>query len=393
MCEKQAELTKVGNDIEMTVKDKKGDKKYRARISDGRLLWNDGDIWSRKHTHKCFVFRLEDRAFSLKLIKAWDEWKELADVGFANGIPRFRKLKLKNSNKKNLDWLTLSNESDTRMVRIGGGCATLWQAMALSANEPGRYAKHIHLLQPSLATGGAGVAIKRAYDIRVSPGLTSFEIAQNMMLEGLKPAAIVITDGEKLGGEFLEGHITGIEEDLCMRSDLFLYFREAAHQAVRRRILDTRGRTPHIPENGCLVCQNVRVIRDTLENGYEELQRFFEMPVVLCISLKNLNPHQSPSPQSRVEIASFDHEAYKTVMRNKFEMSIKAAIQNHCNVITVSDQGVAKLHNKPELFGMALGEALRKCRSKPPRLMLSGSSAFIAAMKRTLLPADAEDAS
>jgi hypothetical protein len=354
---------------------------------------------STANSHKHILFRLQDRSFSLKLIKAWEDWKVLGEKGFVTGVSRFPKLPVEEEVeeakpgeagklvKKDFGWLLLSNNPDTRLLRMGGACATLWKALALSTDEPGRIANNIHLIQPVLSQGGAGVATKRRYDIRVSPGLSAFEICQNKLKEGKKAAAVLLCNGEAVGGEFLDGHITGLEEDLLMRTDLFLYLREASHQAERRRILDSKGRAVHIPESGCLVCKDVRVFRNSHDTGYAPLKTgYFEIPAIFCVTLRNLNPHQSPSAQSRVEIANFDEAMYKNTLRSKFEMLLKGCLENKIETLALSDQGIARIHNKGAILGQAFGEALRKCRQRPPPLVLSGSSAFIAALKKTVVP-------
>lgn len=269
-----------------------------------QLVQDKPSTASTANSHNHILFRLQDRSFSLKLIKAWNDWKTLGEKGFVTGVSRLPKLERlegdpeKQSGKKDYSWIQIQNNPETRLLRIGGACATLWKALALCTNEPGRIANNIQLIQPVLAQGGAGVATKRRFDIRVSPGLTAFEICQMKVRErpGIRAAAVLICNGESIGGDFLQGQITGEEEDLMMRSDLYLYLREAAHQAERRRILDSRGRAVHIPESGALLCKKVRVFRDSGETGYMPLpsRAQFEIPAVMCITLKKSESSSKP---------------------------------------------------------------------------------------------------
>lgn len=72
-------------------------------------------------------------------------------------------------------------------------------------------------------------------------------------------------------------------------------------------------------------------------------------------------------------------------------MLLKACLEHKIESIALSDMGLGRLHNKSAMFGQAVGEALRKCRHRPPPLVLSGSSAFIAALKKTVVPHDEEE--
>lgn len=336
------------------------------------------------NSHDHVVFRMLDRNISFKIVKAWDEWREAAEKGFVHGGSRAPKLDPDNKGRKSYDWLTYSNEADSRIIRMGCATATLWSALALNAESNEYIADRICLLQAPLRDGGH--TAKRRFDVRMEPGLTAFEIAVMKLKDNKRAGAMILCNGEGIGGDFLSGNLTNLEEDLLMRSDLYLYLREAGHQAERNKILDTKGRPCHIPENGALVCKDVHIFRDTRETGFNPLDRPFVVPAIICTSLKNLNPHQNCSAQMRVEIAQFDPEAYLHILTAKFEMAIKAAIDNHLDVLAVSDMGSEKLHNKGDILGTAFGTALKKCRAKPPPIILSGSSAFIASLKHTIVP-------
>lgn len=353
------------------------------------------------HGASAFItFRLEsgrpcvDRDFSLKMVKAWKDWKTAAEETNAVEIPRVCRMERFNAEDfdrcedqedGDFEWIKMANEAETRIIRMGSFCTSLWYAVLSpwASTIPSR----IKLLSVSFRhCGGNTVSTGVAFqpNFRVSPGLTSIE---NSLLQhdcGKRSAAVLICNDERMGGNMFHGYANGIEEDFIMRSDIYSFYVEAQAQIELRRIRDSRGHLVHIPEDGALCCRDVRVIRDTYEEGFKPLPEAITLPMVICITVKNLNPYRDPSAQSRVFIANFDKKAYEKTLKAKFEMVLQGAHEANIENLCISDMGCKELFIDGGMFGAALGKALKKARVKPPSIILSGSSKFVSTIKRTI---------
>eukprot|EP00928_Gymnodinium_smaydae_P078850 TRINITY_DN62913_c0_g1_i1.p1 TRINITY_DN62913_c0_g1~~TRINITY_DN62913_c0_g1_i1.p1 ORF type:complete len:634 (+),score=81.80 TRINITY_DN62913_c0_g1_i1:122-2023(+) len=336
----------------------------------------------------------EDRDFSLKLIKAWNDWKTAALENNAVEIPRLCRMERFNAEDfdrcedqedGDFEWIKMANEPETRVIRLASLCTTLWYSVVspYAKTIPSR----IKLMSVSMRhCGGNTVSTGLAFqpNFRVSPGLSSIENAMLQQDCGQRAAAVLICNDERMGGNFFNGYATTIEEDFLMKSDLYSFFVEAKSQSEQRRIRDTYGQICHIPEDGCLCCSDVRVLREDYQEGFRPLAEPRVIPQVICITLRNLNPYRDPSAQSRVFIANFDKQQYEKTLKAKFEMVLQGAHEAGIEMLCISEMGCKELFIDAASFGAALGKALKKTRVKPPSIVLSGASKFISAIKRAI---------
>jgi len=329
--------------------------------------------------YPCYVtFRMEEasanRLQSLKMIRAWETWQKTAR-SWMDVVPSVSPI------DGNFDWLTTNNEGDGRIMRLGALSSTLWSTQQMS---PETITSKLLLLSHSQKPGGQSSEKASKFDVKVAPGASAFEQAIVQAKMGRRVAATLFCSPEEVGGKFTEGGCAGVEEELCMRSDLYSYMRQAQFEAEKKRITDSRGRNSHIPEDGALGCLGVTIFRDNRKSGFALLDDPIVLPVLICCTVQNLNPYQSDSAEMRLEIARHDKEKYKELIMKKFEMMVLTAQRTSAEMMVVSDQDCKKIHNDPFLLGQALGRALGKSRPPLPQVVLSGSSEFISAVKKTL---------
>eukprot|EP00927_Polykrikos_kofoidii_P046589 TRINITY_DN40778_c0_g1_i1.p1 TRINITY_DN40778_c0_g1~~TRINITY_DN40778_c0_g1_i1.p1 ORF type:complete len:556 (-),score=92.52 TRINITY_DN40778_c0_g1_i1:284-1951(-) len=236
-------------------------------FGDMRLFNKTQTIKISENLSQCVHFRLEEvsanRAVSLKIVKAWHEWRAAAAAVDAAGIQQLQKV------DGSYVWLTTSNEPESRLLRLGGACTTLWKTPGLNA------ASRVSLLSvSSRIAGGGGGPPKKDFSIRVEPGMSALDISIMQTKKKERAASMLICAVEKVGGGFLSGNFSGLEEDVAMRSDLYVCIREAGYQAERRRITDSRGRSVHIPEDGVLCCQDVIIFRGDRDDSRGDVHNF-----------------------------------------------------------------------------------------------------------------------
>jgi hypothetical protein len=224
------------------------------------------------------------------------------------------------------------------------------------------------------------------FDVRVEPGFTSLEAALSHLRLGRNVGATIIcTQGGQTGGELLSSGMLGGPEEVCsMRSDIHPSLLTAGSKAEEENLTNSRGHTPYIPELGAAVCRNVRILRDGQENGFAPYREPIMLPAAICISLANLNPHQDTTAEKRIELKQFDKQRYAASIGHKFDMVLKAAYDLKLEAVTVSDLACKRLHNDGHLLGRALGEAMLRAKFVVPRVILSGSTSFIAATKQVI---------
>jgi hypothetical protein len=339
--------------------------------------------------HIRFNFRLKDsaqaRTQSLWLTTAWNEWAAAAHTMAERDVHALPEQASKEEDEPPFKWLQVSNEPDARLLRIGGACESLWKARSLNDGvRKVTLLSHSGRGRPSHADMGEKTG---KFEMRVEPGFSAFELAEMQVKKGRRVAGMLISSAETIGGGFMTGCLAGLEEDLCMRSDLHLFLREAAFTSERKNITNKQGCYCHIPEDGALLCNDVTMFRDGRETGYKPLATPLVIPAIICISLHNLNPFQSINCEDRVRLDSLKRNEYAADLKCKFEMMLQAASDTKVEVLTISDQGCEQLHNKGALLGKAFGSALVKTNVKPFKIILSGSSDFIANTKKTVCEA------
>merc|ERR1712232_510134 len=312
-------------------------------------------------------FSMEDtpknRALSLKLTKAWKDVKRAANAMWTVGL---KPLQQENGS---YDWI-LNNEVEPRMRRLAEACSSMMQVQSLVLGQDSwhsrSYLKH---------------KWKRSQDSNQHPPriTSSAESALDKALrarkDGLRACALVFaTKDEDLGGGFMAGYAGNAIAELCMRSDLYDYLRNASLQAKRQN-------RNMIAEDGTLFMEDVHVFRYGAELGFKPLGRLVEVQVAV-VELQNLNPYSASAKQQLV-IAKFDHDRYAELLEQKFIISLQTAMEAGTELITISDETCLKLYNSIKVFGTALGRALAKIRNiisiqfKFPTIVLCGTSDFV----------------
>merc|ERR1712039_675678 len=127
-----------------------------------------------------------------------------------------------------------------------------------------------------------------------------------------------------VGGDFLSGRYRGLEEEVCMRSSLYLSLQEAARLAYAEDVSDMGGFSVHIPEDGLILSTNVQVFRENASKNYTMFDSPVELAGVMSISLPNLGSHFASSDKALwgpplPDSIRPDRVAYDSKIRQKFE--------------------------------------------------------------------------
>eukprot|EP00929_Paragymnodinium_shiwhaense_P043739 TRINITY_DN22472_c0_g1_i1.p1 TRINITY_DN22472_c0_g1~~TRINITY_DN22472_c0_g1_i1.p1 ORF type:complete len:703 (+),score=200.18 TRINITY_DN22472_c0_g1_i1:162-2270(+) len=335
---------------------------------------------------EALTFRLESSAHartqSLWLVDAWKQWAKAAS------IMEQRALEPLPQQDGSWKYLALSSEPEHCLVRMSAAVESL-----LKMENEGRCRGNLDKLGDKVTIysynlrGGGSMKIPQNFkiDLKVEPGLSSVDLALQQAAKGRRCVGTLICSRDRVGGGFMSGIRPGLEEEICMRSNLYLYLRQALFKVERDHITNKNGCCMHVPEDGCVLCRDVDFFRGGKDSGFAAMEEPQALPGVICFSLKNLNEYQSMDAAQRVELSRHNRGEYQADLRKKFEMVLNAAHDMDAEILTVSDQGCEDLHNNGRILGVAFGHALTKIKFKPPRILLSGTSEFIASVKKTVM--------
>lgn len=327
------------------------------------------------------TFRLPDDAASrnqsLKVTKAWNEWSGLARA--RSRAPMLHLPKVNGSYK----W-TILNDPESRLKRLGGLCSTLWQVFRHDdiINIPGRVILFSADRQKKRCLPEAKIVVART-----EPDLGPLDIGILNVMHGRRVGVVLICSDDDIGGKLFAdscaGSMSGQEEEACMRSDLSACLRQSAALAEKMQLQSSCCKQLYIPELGATVCTDLQIYREGQEGAFVPYTVPVVLPAAICVQLRNLNPHQDPTAEKRIELQSFDQGRYALQVKAKFAMALVAADQLGLKALVVSDIGCQKLCNDAEMLGAMLAQALEEstCASNP-ELVLSGSRGFLSAVKK-----------
>jgi len=338
-------------------------------------------------SHRYMTFVMTDtshnRGLSLRFIQAFEEWQACGAKINALGVQGIEK------QDGGYKWFTIVNDPETRLKRMGLAALSMWEAVEMSTNSfESRVSDRVQMqsaLRVRASVGGGGG--NDFFNVRAAPNMSAFDSAIDQRRRfGKRSAATVLCAVDVVGGGFFAGHTVFLEEEAQMRSDLYNYLHEAGAVAAHLKLTDSRGRVKHLPDDGVLECRDVKVFREGWERGFQPLDKPVQLDAVFCYGIVNLNPYNSPTAESRVELANMDKDRYVAQLRVKFDMLLWAACEADIEVLCVSDQGAQRQHNRGKDLGLALGGAMQRCQAdlQSLQILLGGSSDFISNVKKAL---------
>jgi hypothetical protein len=321
------------------------------------------------------TFRLpetpENRTLMLRIVETWNEWKRSTETLARSLLAPLPEM------DGGYQWVSRLNTPECRITRIEYACKTLMLTEG-AAKRITNFSPTWTRTKPARGVSGQGRP-----QVRTEPNENPIDIAMRHTKQGRRAGAVVFCKGENVGGGFMNGIWPGLEEEMCLRSDFYASLRDARAYAEKNN-LTNEGQVSHIPMDGTLVCHDVKVYRSDCESGYAALSPPVVVNAIFATELANLNPQSTMDAAKQLEISKMAKTQNKYYMRvaEKFDMIVKAAIDNELDVLAISDGDTQRLRNDPVKLGKTLGLAIAKTgRSREdgfPLVILSGSSAFLA---------------
>jgi len=166
----------------------------------------------------------------------------------------------------------------------------------------------------------------------------------------------VLTAGSpyKIGGNFVDGGIVGLEEMLCMQSTLHFSLRRAANMAEQHGVAVPRTARPvqglaqaYIPEHGAILSPNIEVFRGGPEYGFPFLASPCLLGAVVTVAMPNCNPDLVDEPFDAPE----NVEDYCSLLRVKIAAALEVAVAIKTQTLVVPYLGCGRFQNDPGTVG------------------------------------------
>eukprot|EP00929_Paragymnodinium_shiwhaense_P036536 TRINITY_DN19568_c0_g1_i1.p1 TRINITY_DN19568_c0_g1~~TRINITY_DN19568_c0_g1_i1.p1 ORF type:complete len:698 (-),score=154.33 TRINITY_DN19568_c0_g1_i1:137-2230(-) len=307
-----------------------------------------------------------NRAASLKLTKAWKEAQQATAACFVAGIQTIPQ------QNGSFDWIGF-NELEARLARLKQSCATMLQVHSLSLDHS-CFQRRSYLRHRWKCSNDSNQQTPKMIG---RPHETSLEAAiAAAQKQGQAACAVCFTmKGVNMGSAFTAGLVGDELSELCVRSDLFDYLRNANFEAVREG-------AKLLPEDGCLFIEDVHVFRHDAAEGFKPMGRLLSISLAV-VELENLNPLKTGDADTRARVAKFDYAQYAERLEERFEAAIQCAMEAKIEVMAISDSTCRELQNSVEVFAKALGKAVARIRNAMslqvsfPAFLLGGSSDFV----------------
>ena len=167
----------------------------------------------------------------------------------------------------------------------------------------------------------------------------------------------------KIGGNFVDGGPTELEEMLCMQSTLQMSLRRAAAMAAEHGVKapDRAGLTQgnqlsdiHIPEYGAIISPNVEMFRGGPEYGFPFLEGPLVLASVVSIAMPNCNPNLPEEPYDAPESAEYHRQLHA-----KLGSALEVAMAIRSRTLVVPALGCGRYLNHPSTVGKVIAEVFQ----------------------------------
>ncbi len=162
---------------------------------------------------------------------------------------------------------------------------------------------------------------------------TTFQMASELLKQGLKPLVLDMANKSSPGGSVLEGSFAQ-EETLCRQSNLYLALKKA----------EANGCYP-IPEHGGILIKNVTFFRD---DNYDFLEFPFQVDVFAAAAYDCNLAH---IPDLENNLSGYDRpygdEDYANGTKEKIRVMLQAAKENGNDSLILSAFGCGAFKNDP----------------------------------------------